>query len=186
MAAIFKCIFLNGNLLIAIKISLRFVPKGAINNIPAFRWWFGADQATSHCLNRWWLGYWRIYASLGLNELIPTLSSLVVPQVVTNSGAISDDMRWQLCFQWIVTSFVTASAKPKLYENQYLLPRTLPAILFVTCGATYSVIHVLCKCILPAVALYTVCSSVAVWKSPKLSHAIWRQRAWSLLVQVFT
>ena len=31
----FKCIFLNGNILIAIKISLKFVPKGQINKIPA-------------------------------------------------------------------------------------------------------------------------------------------------------
>ena len=29
----------------------------------------GADQATSHYLNQWWLDYRRIYASLGLNEL---------------------------------------------------------------------------------------------------------------------
>ena len=35
-----------------------------------FRWWLGADQATSQYLNKWWLVYWRsIYASLGLNEL---------------------------------------------------------------------------------------------------------------------
>ena len=34
-----------------------------------FRWWLGADQATSHYLNQWWLDYRRIYASLGLNEL---------------------------------------------------------------------------------------------------------------------
>ena len=32
---VFKCIFLNENLLISIKISLNFVPKGPINNIPA-------------------------------------------------------------------------------------------------------------------------------------------------------
>ena len=32
---IFKCIFLNENVWIAIKISLKFVPKGPINNIPA-------------------------------------------------------------------------------------------------------------------------------------------------------
>ena len=38
-----------------------------------FRQWLGADQATSHYLNQWWLIYWRIYASLGLNELIPML-----------------------------------------------------------------------------------------------------------------
>ena len=35
-----------------------------------FREWRGAGQATSHYLNQWWLVYWRIYASLGLNELI--------------------------------------------------------------------------------------------------------------------
>ena len=32
---IFKYIFLNENVLISIKISLKFVPKGQINNIPA-------------------------------------------------------------------------------------------------------------------------------------------------------
>ena len=32
---IFKCIFWNENVSIAIKISLNFVPKGPINNIPA-------------------------------------------------------------------------------------------------------------------------------------------------------
>ena len=33
---IFKCIFLNEIIWIPIKISLKFVPKGPINNIPAF------------------------------------------------------------------------------------------------------------------------------------------------------
>ena len=32
---IFKCIFLNENVWISIKISLKFVPNGPINNIPA-------------------------------------------------------------------------------------------------------------------------------------------------------
>ena len=32
---IFKCIFLNENIWISIKISLKFVPKSPINNIPA-------------------------------------------------------------------------------------------------------------------------------------------------------
>ena len=32
---IFKCIFFNGNALISIKISLKFIPKGLISNIPA-------------------------------------------------------------------------------------------------------------------------------------------------------
>ena len=34
-----------------------------------FRQWLGAVQATSHYLNQWLLVYWRIYTSLGLNEL---------------------------------------------------------------------------------------------------------------------
>ena len=33
------------------------------------RWWLGAGQGTSHYLNQWWLVYWHIYASLGLNQL---------------------------------------------------------------------------------------------------------------------
>ena len=32
---VFKCNFLNENVWIPIKISLKFVPKGSINNIPA-------------------------------------------------------------------------------------------------------------------------------------------------------
>ena len=35
MDAIFKCIFLNENVWIPIKISLKLVPKGPINNITA-------------------------------------------------------------------------------------------------------------------------------------------------------
>ena len=38
-----------------------------------FRWWLGAVQATSHYLNQWWLVYWCIYASLGLNELMAVM-----------------------------------------------------------------------------------------------------------------
>ena len=33
-----------------------------------FRQWLGAGQPTSHYLDQWWLVYWRIYASLSLNE----------------------------------------------------------------------------------------------------------------------
>ena len=32
---IFKCIFLNENVSILLKISLKFVSKGSVNNIPA-------------------------------------------------------------------------------------------------------------------------------------------------------
>ena len=33
------------------------------------RGWLGAVQATSHCLNQWWLDYQCIYESLGFHEL---------------------------------------------------------------------------------------------------------------------
>ena len=45
-----------------------------------FIWWLGADQATSHYLNQWWLDYWCIYASSRpqwVNErTIPHMSSV--------------------------------------------------------------------------------------------------------------
>ena len=65
-----KCIFLNENIWISINISLKFVPKGRINNIPALVKIMAWCQATSHYLNQWWLDCWRIYASFGLDELI--------------------------------------------------------------------------------------------------------------------
>ena len=66
IAAISQMTFSNAfssikNVRILIKISWKFVPKVWINNIPAL------VQTTSHYLNQWWLSYWHIYASLGLN-----------------------------------------------------------------------------------------------------------------------
>ena len=62
---IFKCIFLNENIWIPIKMSLKFVSEGPINNIPALvqvmAWCRTGDKPLS--VQR------RIYASLGLNEL---------------------------------------------------------------------------------------------------------------------
>ena len=34
-----------------------------------FRYWLGAWSAPSHYLKQWWVIYWSIYASLGINEL---------------------------------------------------------------------------------------------------------------------
>ena len=50
----FKCIFLNENVQISIKISLKFVPKGPINNIPALVQIMVWSQ-TSYYLKQWWL-----------------------------------------------------------------------------------------------------------------------------------
>ena len=66
----FNRIFVNENVRIAIKFSLKFAPKGPINNIPALvqvmAWRRSGDKPY---LNQWWPVQLRIYASLGLNEL---------------------------------------------------------------------------------------------------------------------
>ena len=67
--------FLAENVQISIKISLKFVPNDPINNIPALFQIMacrlvGAKPLSETMLEyQWWLVYWRIYASLGLNEL---------------------------------------------------------------------------------------------------------------------
>ena len=51
---IFKCIFLNENVCISIRISLKFVPKGPINNIPALvqimAWCRSGDKPLSEAM----------------------------------------------------------------------------------------------------------------------------------------
>ena len=49
-----------------------------------FRWWLGAVQATSHFLNERWLNYRRIYAWLGLNELI-SYQNVMAPLLSVNT-----------------------------------------------------------------------------------------------------
>ena len=51
-----KCVLFNEKVLISIKISRRFVPKGPIDNTLALvkGMFFGIEQATSHSLNQCW------------------------------------------------------------------------------------------------------------------------------------
>ena len=66
---IFKYIFLNENLWISLNISLNFVPKGHINNVPALVQIMAWRRRQAIIWKNDGLGYWHIYASLGLNEL---------------------------------------------------------------------------------------------------------------------
>ena len=65
-----------------------------------FRLWLGADQATSHYLNRWWLVYWRIYASLGHSS--PGNYSHVTPRLIQNKVRIIwyKYIKWWSCQSW--------------------------------------------------------------------------------------
>ena len=51
-------------------------------HLTIFQHWFrlrlGAEQATCHYLNQCWLDHWRIYASLGLNELNRNIIMLTI------------------------------------------------------------------------------------------------------------
>ena len=59
---IFKWIFLNENIWIAMNISMKFDPNSPFNLFQHwFRSWLGTDQATSHYLKQWWVVYWHIY-----------------------------------------------------------------------------------------------------------------------------
>ena len=66
---IFNCIFLNENVWISIKIALKFVPKGPINNIPALvqimAWCRSGDKPLSEPL----MIILLTYLSLGLSGL---------------------------------------------------------------------------------------------------------------------
>ena len=66
---IFKYIFFNQSVWMSIEISLKFVPKCQINNIPALvqimAWRRPGDKPLSEPM----MVHWRICASLGLNEL---------------------------------------------------------------------------------------------------------------------
>ena len=57
--------------------------------------------ATSHYLNQWCLVYWRIYASLGLNELNPG-PNLTIDTDARHSANSSTAFKWNLCYHWRV------------------------------------------------------------------------------------
>ena len=89
---IFKCILLNENVRILIKISLKFVPKGPINNTSALvqvmAWRRIGDKPLPEPLLTQFT--WRIYAALGGDELIKIASQkigyLVVIAICWNGG----------------------------------------------------------------------------------------------------
>ena len=77
MNAIFQTTFLNEfSWMKMCKFRLKFHwSLFPMAKLTIFQNWF-AWPASSHYLNQWWLVYWRIYASLGFNELITITKSL--------------------------------------------------------------------------------------------------------------
>ena len=65
-----------------------------------FRYWLVAGQATRHYLNQWWLVYWCIYASLGLNELNGVLVGFGCNDIQLLPGQITSANHLLGCLCW--------------------------------------------------------------------------------------
>ena len=88
---IFKFIFLNGNVLILLQIDWSLLLGVQLTLFKHwFRWWLGAVQTASHCLNQWWLVWRCLFVSLGLNELINTLKVSLWDMVWTSLLQLPD------------------------------------------------------------------------------------------------
>ena len=74
---IFKCIFLNENLWISIKISPKFVTMSLIDNEPALAQVMVTEEATSHSWTNASPMHRRIYAALGEDELTEISENLI-------------------------------------------------------------------------------------------------------------
>ena len=81
---IFKCIFLNENVWIPIKISLKFVPKGPINTLPAL----------VRIMARRRLGDRPLSEPLMVN--LPTYRCLARPQWVIINGTLWNKIQWKI------------------------------------------------------------------------------------------
>ena len=95
---IFKCIFMNENMWILIKISLQFIPKAWINNILALGQIMASPARRQAII---WTndgqGWWRIYASLSLNH-VNLLTIFVVPVMIDHCRLTAQSRYLKQCF----------------------------------------------------------------------------------------
>ena len=130
---IFKCIFWNENVRIAIDISLRFVSKSSNNNIPVLvqimPWRRPGDEPLSEPMLI--IFYWRICASPGLNELI--LQCQV--QGRSNCDYISNNYR-QLIHIFLHTTNYNLQPKCNYFIEEFLSSIKL-SLGFLSSGRTY-------------------------------------------------
>ena len=105
MAAIFAddrflCIFRNENIWISLKISPKIFLRLKLTIFQHwFRYWLGADQATNHYLNQWWVVYWRIFTSLGLNECRNMPNN---PTQIQRKVVVLQIFQWNCCIHYDV------------------------------------------------------------------------------------
>ena len=106
----FKCIFLNENVLISINISLKFVPKGPINNNPALvqlmAWCRPGDKPLSEPTMIIWLTHICVTRPQWVKYDLAILGGCIHIGILTHCvpagscGAIDLGQYWLRC--WIV------------------------------------------------------------------------------------
>ena len=110
---IFKCIFLNENVWIPNKISLKFVPKGPINNIPAMVE----------------IMAWRRPGDKPLSEpmvvTLPTHICVARPQWVKRSNRTLDLSKCS-CHEDLCPSFSVLSTNPQYHQSTLLITHNSP------------------------------------------------------------
>ena len=113
---IFKRIFVSDNVWIPIKISLKFVPKGPINNIPAL----------VHIMTWRRPGDKPLYEPMMIS--LPTHICVTRPQCVKQSGLVPSSL------QHIFTQFLVSLSHYKLYALVCNFPQNWESILHSIVG----------------------------------------------------
>ena len=110
---IFKCIFFNENVLLLIKISLKFVPKVWINNVPALvqmmAWRRPGDKPLSEPMMVRLLMYICITQPQWVNEMISlyvfwfqhSCQAVLFKKLVLAHYGNSTDLRWRFCAEFL-------------------------------------------------------------------------------------
>ena len=129
----FKCILLNENVLISLKISLKFLPDVPVNNITALVlimvWRRTGDEPLSE---PWWLVHRRIYASTGINGLTHSCKNrldgvlIILTCILHRLDKTSYNMLFTKCFpltfdilsqhKWFVPMFIKAHTACKQFQ----------------------------------------------------------------------
>ena len=117
---IFKYIFVNENIRILLKISLKFVPKVLISNIPALAQIMVLCQQGNKPLSETIVvTYWCIFVSLSLKELTPIKSNGDRCQNLTSHAIcslVSHIKIPMIHHEWLITVLVNSNSMKAIYH----------------------------------------------------------------------
>ena len=149
---IFKCIFLKETCLFGLKFHWNLSPMVYLSICQLwFRWWLGANQATSQYLNQWWLMkyYSALMSSLlgcptinqtqeGLNKMVTMLqvafSNTFSWKCVCLDQNFTEFCSWESHWGWVSIGLgngfvpairqqaITSTSPEQMYWHMYLSP----------------------------------------------------------------